>query len=123
MIIAVAGPYSADTEEQRRSNMRRMNAVAAELYSRGHIPLIGINAALPVAEEYAGLQINADKEEAYAVRYHLLMSISLAAISSCDALLLIAESPGALKEADMVAKLGKPVYTSIDQIPAADNRA
>ncbi len=45
MIIGVAGPYSADTAEQRRINIDKMNSAAARLLELGHVPIIGMNAA------------------------------------------------------------------------------
>ncbi len=50
MIIGIAGPYSADTAETRKTNFDAMNIAAAKLLEMGHIPLIGMNAALPVTD-------------------------------------------------------------------------
>ncbi len=50
MIIGVAGPYSADTAEQRQINLDNMNKAAARLLELGHVPIIGMNAAIPVLE-------------------------------------------------------------------------
>jgi hypothetical protein len=105
MIIGVAGPYSADTAEQRQLYLDTMNKAAARLLENGHIPLIGMNAALPVLEH----AIVPD-------RYKSIMDISLAVISVCDALLLLAESPGANKERDLILAKGRPVFYSIDEI-------
>lgn len=107
MIIGVAGPYSADNEEQRQQNLDAMNHAAARLLKMGHIPIIGMNAALPVLAK-ANI----------ADRYKATMDISLAVINACEALLLLKESPGANKERDLVASKGLPVYYSIDEIPA-----
>ncbi|MFZ1686105.1 MAG: DUF4406 domain-containing protein [Flavobacteriales bacterium] len=107
MVIAVAGPYSAPTAEQRRSNLDAMNAAAARLLEMGHVPIIGMNAALPVLEQ-------ADVPD----RYAATMAISLAVIGACHALLLIGESPGANKERDLILSHGKPVYTRIEDVPA-----
>jgi hypothetical protein len=107
MIIGVAGPYSAATKEQQQSNLDAMNEAAARLLEKGHIPLIGMNAALPVLEK-------AKVEDTY----RAVMDISLAVISACDALLLLAESPGANKERDLLLAKGKPVYRSLEEIPA-----
>lgn len=107
MIIGVAGPYSADTAEQRQINLDKLNKAAAKLLELGHVPLIGMNAAIPVLE-HANVP---DK-------YKCIMDISLAVISGCDALLLLAESPGANKERDIMLAKGRPVYHSIDEIPA-----
>lgn len=107
MIIGVAGPYSADTAQQRQQNLDAMNEAAARLLELGHTPVIGMNAALPVLEKAN-----------VADRYKGIMDISLAVISACDALLLLAESPGANKERDVVLAKGKPVYYSLDEVPA-----
>lgn len=107
MVIGVAGPYSAPTAEQRRANLDAMNAAAAQLLEMGHVPIIGMNAALPVLEQ-------ADVPD----RYASTMAISLAVIGACDALLLIGESPGANKERDLILAQGKPVYLNIEDVPA-----
>lgn len=106
MIIGIAGPYSAITESQRQKNLDAMNEAAAKLLEMGHIPLIGVNAALPVISK-ANLKDN----------YKGIMDISLAVIDKCDALLLIAESPGANKERDLVLSKGLPVYYSLNDVP------
>ena len=106
MIIGVAGPYSAPTDEQRQANLDSMNEAAARLLEMGHVPVIGMNAALPVL---AQAQVPD--------RYQAVMDISLAVISVCDALLLIGESPGANKERDLILSQGKPVYLRIEDVP------
>lgn len=108
MLIAVAGPYSAPTAAERQANLDAMNRAAAEVMRRGHIPVIGVNAALPVVDAL-------DPDD----RYGALMAISLGVVGCCDALLLIGESPGANKERDLIASKGRPVYLSIDDIPLA----
>lgn len=108
MIIGVAGPYSAPTEEERRANLDAMNAAAARLLEQGHVPIIGMNAALPVL----AMAHVPD-------RYKATMDISLAVIGACDALLLIGESPGANKERDLLLGQGKPVYRRIEEVPPA----
>lgn len=105
MIIGVAGPYSAETAEQRQINLDMMNKAAAELLELGHIPIVGMNAALPVIN-----RVNVKDT------YKCIMDISLAVIGSCEALLLLAESPGANKERDLILSMGKPVYYSIEEI-------
>ncbi len=107
MIIGVAGPYSADTAEERQINLDNMNKAAARLLELGHVPLIGINAAIPILKKANVLD-----------KYKCAMDISLAVISACDALLLLAESPGANKERDLILAKGRPVFNSIDEIVA-----
>jgi hypothetical protein len=106
MIIGVAGPYSADTEEQRQENLARINKVAAQLLEKGHTPLIGINAALPVVDA-------ANTPD----RYKAIMDISMAVIDRCEALLVTGESRGANMERDLVLSKGLPVYYDINEIP------
>jgi hypothetical protein len=108
MLIAVAGPYSAATEEQRKENLDAMNRAAARVMLRGHIPVIGVNAALPVVEML-------DPK----VRYATIMAISLALVDQCDAILMIGESPGANRERDLVAGKGLPVYLEVEEVPIA----
>ncbi|MBC8046548.1 MAG: hypothetical protein H7Y00_07115 [Fimbriimonadaceae bacterium] len=64
-----------------------------------------MNAALFVAEKS-----NAED------KYKLIMDISLAVVESCDALLLLAESPGANKERDLILSQGKKIFYSLDEI-------
>ncbi len=104
MKIAVAGPYSAPTERKRQENLDRMNYAAAQLLEAGHVPIIGVNAALPVISK-ATME---NKNKA-------IMDISLAVIEHCDAILLLAESPGANKERDVLVKKGKPVFQSVEE--------
>ena len=108
MLIAVAGPYSAETAEERQRNLDAMNRAAAAVMRLGHIPVIGVNVALPVVEMLAGVD-----------RYETMMAISLEVLARCDALLLIGESPGANRERDLIASKGLPVYRTIEEIPTA----
>ena len=105
MVIGVAGPYSADTSEQRQKNLDAINTAAARLLELGHIPIVGVNAALPIVEKTN-----------IADKYKAIMDISLTVIDKCDALLLIAESRGANMERDLVLSKGLPVYRSIKEI-------
>jgi hypothetical protein len=106
LLIMVAGPYSAGTAEERASNLRAMNTAAAEVCRRGHIPIIGVNAALPVLEA-AGLPHD----------HPWMMEIALALAARCDALLQIGCSPGADCEADVMRSLGRAVYADLKDLP------
>lgn len=108
LMIMVAGPYSAPTAEGRAANLRAMNEAAAALAKIGHVPVIGVNAALPVLEA-------ADRPYSDP----LMMEISLALAARCDACLHIGRSPGADREADLIRGLGRPVYTSLADVPPA----
>ena len=106
LLIIVAGPYSAATAEGRAANLAAMNRAAVEVARRGHIPVIGVNAALPVLEA-AGLPYSDP----------LMMAISLALAARCDGCLRIARSPGADREAETIRALGRPVWTRLEEIP------
>lgn len=106
MLIAVAGPYSASTEEQKQANLDAMNRAAAQVYEKGHIPVIGVNAALPVALMLPGKD-----------RREVINEISFAIVGKCDAILMIGSSAGADKEREIIEAKGLPVYYSIDEIP------
>jgi hypothetical protein len=108
MIIMVSGPYSAATDEKKKLNLEKMNQAAAGLVKLGHVPVIGVNAALPVAEKFAEGE-----------RYKVIMDISLALVKCCEALLLIAESPGANKERDLALQLGMKVFYSLEELKQA----
>ncbi len=112
MIIGVAGPYSADTEKKRKENLEAINTAAAKLLESGHIPLIGINAALPVVE-----RANVGD------KYSALMEISLAVINGCEGILILGESPGVNKEKDLIVSKGLPVYYNINEIPKSNNKS
>lgn len=102
MRIAIAGPYSASTPDQKQLNLDALNKVAAEVYKLGHVPIIGVNAALSIALMFEPEQ-----------QYEVIMRISMDVVSTCDALIIIGESLGANRERDMMLSLGKPVYHSL----------
>ena len=106
MLIAVAGPYSAPTSEAREANLQAMNRAAAELARRGHVPVIGVNAALGVIEALQPTD-----------PYAAMMAISLAVVERCDAILVIGESPGVTRERDLLASRERPVYSSVEDVP------
>ena len=110
MLIAVAGPYSASTEAARQRNLAAMNRAAAEVYQLGHVPVIGVNAALPVVAFLAAAEQD---------RYEAIMAISLAVVDKCDAILIVGESPGVNRERDLIRAKGLPVYNSITEIPTS----
>lgn len=119
--IAVAGPYSAPTAAERQVNLDRMNRAAAAVMALGHVPLIGVNAALPVVD-MAGLP-DLPNDPPSPRRHAAVMAISMALIESCEALLILGDSPGANRERDRIAARGLPVFTSLDEIPRVGKNA
>ena len=108
MRIMVAGPYSAPSEEQRRLNAQKINCAAAEVLKRGHIPIVGVNAALPIVEA-AGLE----GEE----KYEGIMRISFSLAEICEAILYIGTSKGVEMEKERFSLRGLPVYASLSEVP------
>ena len=109
MWIMVSGPYTsgAATPEQRLANLNAMNEAAVELFRRGHVPVIGVNMALPM------IAVAGD-----AAFVELMMPVSLALAERCDACLRIGgPSKGADDEAEAFRRRGKVVYTAMGQVP------
>lgn len=111
MWIMIAGPYTSGTRtaDERAENLRAMNRVALQVHRRGHVPIIGVNLALPVIE-VAG-------EEMFD---ELMMPLSLALAERCDAVLRVGgPSAGADLEVERIRAKGGAVYTRVEEVPAA----
>ena len=105
----VAGPYCSGgaDEETRRARLDVLNEAAVAVLRMGHVPVIGVNAALPM--------IRVAGEAAFD---EIMMPLALALAERCDACLRIGgPSTGADREVEDFRRRGKPVYTSLDEIP------
>lgn len=105
----IAGPYTAGaaSEADRHRNLLALNRAAYEIFRRGHVPIIGVNLALPIIEA-AG----PDTFES------IMMPLSLALADRCDAVLRIGgPSLGADEEVERIHARGGLVYRSTDEIP------
>lgn len=110
MIIGVAGPYSAETEIEQQANLNKLNEAAARLLEVGHIPIIGVNAALPIV-----------RKASVGHSYEGIMAISMAVMEVCEGLLFLKESPGANRERDLFIAKGLPIYYSLQDVPSPYN--
>ena len=111
MWIMVAGPYTsgARSEEQKAENLRVLNRAAVEIFRMGHVPVIGVNMALPMIE--------AAGEAAFG---EIMIPVSLALTERCDACLRIGgPSKGADDEAERFRAAGKPVFYSFEEQKSA----
>ena len=111
MWIMVSGPYSAGGADRARraANLRAMNEAALALFQAGHVPVIGVNLALPMIEAASG------GEAAYRA---IMMPLSLALADRCDACLRIGgPSEGADDEMRRFEAAGRPVYRSLAEVP------
>jgi hypothetical protein len=106
--IMVAGPYGTRaTPEQRAANLKALNAAALEVWKKGHVPVIGVNNALPLIET-AG-------DEHY---QDVMMPLSLALAERCDAVLRIGgPSTGADREVEAIRKRGGKVFERLEDLP------
>ena len=106
MFIMISGPYSAPQEEERQSNLQKINRAAAEVAKKGHIPVVGINAALPIVR--TGMFDDESKE---------IMRISLALAEKCDAILCLGKSKGVDMEREMFLMRDLQIFEDINDIP------
>lgn len=112
MWVMVSGPYMSGTKDEagRAANLSAMNQAALEVWKRGHVPVIGVNNALPVIGAAGREQFEA-----------IMMPLSLALAARCDAVLRIGgPSQGADQEVELIRGKGGKVFHSLDEIePAA----
>ena len=109
MWVMVAGPYrtGARSEEERAANLRRLNLAAYEVLRRGHVPIVGVNLALPIIEA-AGPESYED----------VMTPLSLAVADRCDAVLRVGgPSAGADEEVERVRARGGAAYERTDDLP------
>ena len=109
MWIMVAGPYASGTADEaiRAARSLPWNRAALALFRLGHVPVIGVNLALPLIAE-AG-------SEAYD---EIMLPLSLALAERCDACLRIGGvSNGADAEVTRFAQRGLPVYRRVEDVP------
>lgn len=111
MWIMVSGPYrgGARTEADRQANLDAMNRAAYEVFAKGHVPVIGVNMALPIIQVRGAASYD-----------EIMMPVSLALADRCDACLRIGgASRGADDEVERFRAAGKPVYRRLDDIPGS----
>ena len=110
MWIMIAGPYRSTSPDPAvwAQNLRQLNKAAYAILQKGHVPIIGVNLALPIIE-------SADEETYDAI----MMPLSLKLAQRCDAVLRIeGVSNGADREVDTFSARGLTVFRSLDEIPA-----
>ena len=113
MWIMIGGPYGtgAQSPADRAANLARMNDAALAVFRKGHVPIIGVNLALPVIAAAGG---DADNER------QIMMPLSLALTERCDAFLRVGgASIGADQEMQRFVAAGKPVFRTIEEVPEA----
>ncbi len=110
LYILIAGPYTSGSSDKTvwMENHKELNRVAYEVYLKGHIPVIGVNMALPIIEAVGDEHFE-----------QLMMPLSLAIADKCDAVLRVGgSSKGADEEVAIFVEKKLPVYTSLEDIPS-----
>jgi hypothetical protein len=102
MRIYIAGPYTAATKEERIGNVNRAIDAALALYKKGHHPFIP-HLTHYVDERAAGLGVAITRDE-------YVRNWDSPWLEACDALVLLADSPGAKEEFEAARGLGKTIY-------------
>ena len=114
-MILVAGPYRSGTDgdpARIAANVEAMTRVSLELYRRGHLPVMGEWFALPLIEQALA---EGDPPDPDATIFH---PIAEQVLARCDACLGIGgASAGADRMVATARRLGKAVYTDLEQVP------
>jgi hypothetical protein len=114
LMILVAGPYRSGTDgdpARIAANVEAMNAVAYELYRRGHLPVLGEWFALPLIEQ-------AERSGVADADAGIFHPVAERVLERCDACLRIGgPSEGADRMVAVARRVGKAIFTDIDQVP------
>ena len=116
MWIMIAGPYRAraQTPAAQAANLKKLNEATVALHRAGHVPIIGVNMALPMIDAVGGTSAAYDE---------LMAPVSLALVERCDACLRIGgPSRGADDEVKLFEAAGRPVYRSLADVPISEGR-
>lgn len=113
MWIMVAGPYRSGGADAatRAENLTVLNAAALAVHGLGHVPVVGVNMALPL------ITAAGDDDAAYE---EIMTPLCLALADRCDACLRIGGvSGGADAEVARFMAAGRPVSRRVGEIPKA----
>lgn len=117
-MIMISGPYRSGTNDQEeliRKNLENLETAAYQVFLKGHTPVVGEWFALPL------MKIAGSKQVGDAIYNSISYPIAHRVLKSCDGVLRIAgKSNGADKDVEVARGLGLPIFTRLDQIPAAN---
>jgi hypothetical protein len=117
MMILIAGPYrsgTGDDPEKMAANLARLESAAWPIFMKGHVPMIGEWAALPILRGAGG---GGPGSPAYDAVMHPTAHRLLA---RCDGVLrLSGASAGADNDVAIARERGIPVWHDVSEIPAA----
>ena len=117
MMILIAGPYRSGTgndPDKMAANLRRLEEAAWPIFAKGHVPMIGEWAALPILRGAGGGEPGSE------IYDRVMHPTAHRLLAKCDAVLrLPGASTGADNDVRIATERGIPVWTSLDQIPEA----
>ncbi len=117
MMILIAGPYRSGTGDDpagMAANLARLEAAAWPIFRKGHVPMIGEWAALPILRGAGG---GKPGSEAYETVMHPTAHRLLA---RCDGVLrLPGASAGADQDVRIARERGIPVWYDLEDIPVS----
>jgi hypothetical protein len=118
MMILIAGPYrsgTGDDPEKMAQNLARLEAAALPIFARGHVPMIGEWAALPILRGAGG------GAPGSAVYDSIMHPTAHRLLAHCDGVLrLEGVSQGADQDVRLARARGIPVWYAVEDIPMAD---
>lgn len=117
LMILIAGPYRSGTGDDpslMAANLARLEAAALPIFEKGHVPMIGEWAALPVWKAAGGCSVGDAHYE------RILHPMAHRLLARCDAVLrLPGASVGADNDVRIARERGLPVYFDISELPEA----
>jgi len=115
MLILIAGPVRSGTNGDDaliKQNLDAMTRVAAEVFEKGHTPVIGEWLAMPLAESAGSKKIGDEISQVF------LYPVAHRLIQHCDAILrLPGDSAGADNGVRIGRERGLTIYSAVDEIP------
>jgi hypothetical protein len=114
MKIYVAGPYTGSSIEEIEANVQRAIDAGIHIWNKGHFPFI------PHVLHWVDLRA---AELNIPMEWEDYMLWDAPWLDDCDALLLLAESKGALIELKRAQDEGKIIFHSLEEIPSVKRRA
>jgi hypothetical protein len=117
MMILIAGPYRSGTGDDpalMAANLERLEAAAWPLFQKGHVPMIGEWAALPILRGAGGGTPGSALYDA------VMHPTAHRLLEKCDGILrLPGESAGADNDVKIARARRIPVWFSLDEVPSA----
>lgn len=115
MLILIAGPYRSGTNDDPQliqRNLDIMEAVALPLFRKGHTPMIGEWAALPLLRLAGSKKLGDEiyQEISYPIAHRLL--------EKCDAVFRVkGASKGADQDVRIAKEMGLEIFYDLNDVP------